>query len=128
MATPHIIDVHHHFVPEAYKEALSAAGDACPPPGFQPPLRQWNASRSIEEMDKAGIASALVSITTPGIHFGDDARARILARACNEAGAQMMVDHRLRFGLFAALPLPDIDASLDEIGRASCRERVFRTV
>lgn len=118
MATPHIIDVHHHFVPQAYKDALIAAGDACPPPGFQPPLRQWSAVRSLEEMDKAAIATAMVSITTPGIHFGDDAKARALARDCNDAGARMVVDHPRRFGLFAALPLPEIDASLREIAYA----------
>jgi predicted TIM-barrel fold metal-dependent hydrolase len=57
-------------------------------------------------------------VTTPGIHFGDDAAARKLARQCNEAGAQMMQDRPQRFGLFAALPLPDIEASLNEIAYA----------
>jgi len=113
-----IIDIHHHFVPEAYKTALAAEGAACPPPGFQPPLRNWTPERSLAAMDEAGIASALVSITTPGIHFGDDAKARRLARQCNEAGARLMADHNKRFGLFAALPLPDIAASLAEIAHA----------
>ena len=113
-----IIDVHHHFVPQAYKDALAAAGAACPPPGFQAPLRNWTVSRSLEAMDEARIATAMISITTPGIHFGDDAKARNLARACNEAGARMVADHPGRFGLFAALPLPDIKASLGEIAYA----------
>ena len=118
MPSPHIIDIHHHFVPEAYRNALIEAGDACPPPGFQAPLRNWSEARALEELDKAGIASAMLSVTTPGIHFGDDAKARRLARACNEAGAKMAADHGKRFGLFAALPLPDVKASLDEIAFA----------
>lgn len=113
-----LIDVHHHFVPEAYKDALAAAGAACPPPGFQAPLRDWTLARSLAAMDEAGIATAILSITTPGIHFGDNAAAKRLARACNEVGARMVTDHPRRFGLFAALPLPDIEASLSEIGYA----------
>jgi predicted TIM-barrel fold metal-dependent hydrolase len=113
-----IIDIHHHFVPQAYKDALVETGDACPPPGFQAPLRDWTVARSLDAMDAAGIATSLVSITTPGIHFGDDAKARALARACNEAGAGLAASHLRRFGLFAALPLPDIDASLAEIAYA----------
>jgi len=118
MAARPRIDVHHHFVPPSYKDALAAMGAACPPPGFQAPLRDWTEARSLEEMDRADIATAMISITTPGIHFGDDGRARRLARECNVAGARMMADHPERFGLFAALPLPDIAASLDEISFA----------
>lgn len=113
-----IIDIHHHFVPEAYKDALIAAGDACPTPGFQAPLRNWSPARSLEEMDRGGVESAVLSITTPGIHLGDDAKARKLARECNEAGAKLVGDHKKRFGLFAALPLPDIEGALAEIAYA----------
>ena len=35
-----------------------------------------------------------------------------LARACNEYGAKLVQDHPTRFGLFAAMPLPDVDATL----------------
>ncbi len=118
MTKSRIIDIHHHFVPQAYRDALLACGDACPPPGYQAPLRNWSAAHSLEEMDKAGIASAMVSITTPGIHFGDGAKAQILARQCNEDGARLAADHSGRFGLFAALPLPEIEASLREIAFA----------
>ncbi len=69
-------------------------------------------------MDEAGIATAMISVTTPGIHFGDDAAAQKLARQCNDAGAKMVRDRPQRFGLFAALPLPDIDAGLEEIAYA----------
>ena len=116
--TAHRIDVHHHFVPQVYKDALLALGDACPAPGYQAPLKNWSEQRSLEQMDEAGIATAIVSVTTPGIHFGDNEAAKKLARQCNDAGARMMADWPARFGLFAALPLPDIDASLGEIAYA----------
>jgi 6-methylsalicylate decarboxylase len=115
MAAPHRIDVHHHFVPQVYKDALIACGDKCPAPGYQPPLQNWTVERSLDQMDAAGIASAMISVTTPGIHFGDDAAARKLARQCNDAGAKTVADRPQRFGLFAALPLPDIAGSLTEM-------------
>jgi hypothetical protein len=41
-------------------------------------------------MDRRGVATALLSITTPGIWFGDAQAARTLARECNEYAAQMV--------------------------------------
>jgi predicted TIM-barrel fold metal-dependent hydrolase len=66
-------------------------------------------------MDRGGVAAAVVSITNPGIWFGDAEATKRLARACNEYGAALVRDHPRRFGLFAALPLPDVDATLKEI-------------
>jgi 6-methylsalicylate decarboxylase len=71
-------------------------------------------------MDRAGVATAVVSCTERGVWFGDDfeqerPQAIRLAREVNEFGAKMMSDYKGRFGLFAVLPLPDIDASLREI-------------
>ena len=62
-----------------------------------------------------GVAAAVVSITNPGLWFGDKAVTNRLARACNEYGAKLVQDHPTRFGLFAAMPLPDVDATLKEI-------------
>jgi len=41
--------------------------------------------------------------------------ARAFARETNEYGARQVSDHKGRFGLFAVLPLPDIDATLREV-------------
>lgn len=66
-------------------------------------------------MDQQGVATALLSVTSPGVWFGDRDEARRLAREMNEYGARMASDFRGRFGLFALLPLPLIDESLQEI-------------
>jgi len=69
-------------------------------------------------MDRGGVAAAIVSITNPGLWFGDARQTERLARACNEYGAKLVQDHPGRFGLFAAMPLPDVDATLKEIAYA----------
>jgi aminocarboxymuconate-semialdehyde decarboxylase len=66
-------------------------------------------------MDDAGIDVAVVSLSTPGVHTGDNAKARALARRCNEFSAELIRSRPDRFGGFAYLPLPDVDASLEEL-------------
>jgi aminocarboxymuconate-semialdehyde decarboxylase len=69
-------------------------------------------------MDDAGIDVAVTSISTPGVHTGNDRRARSLARRCNEFGAKLVQMRPERFGAFACLPLPDVDGSLAELSYA----------
>jgi 6-methylsalicylate decarboxylase len=109
---PRRIDMHHHFAPPAW------IADVTGRPLLQPANTRWTPELSIEDMDKGGVAAAVVSITNPGLWFGDPAQARRLARACNDYGAKLVLDHPTRFGLFAAMPLPDVDATLREIAYA----------
>ena len=109
---PRRIDMHHHFAPPAW------VADVKGRPLLQPANTRWMPEQSIEDMNRGGIAAAVVSITNPGLWFGDTAQSRRLARACNEYGARLVSDHPTRFGLFAAIPLPDVDASLAEIAYA----------
>jgi predicted TIM-barrel fold metal-dependent hydrolase len=103
----HRIDIHHHVAPPRYVEETRALQ--------QPPMLAWSPQRSIDDMDQAGVATAITSITTPGIWLGDDAQGRHLARICNDYAAELIRDFPSRFGMFAALPLPDTDGSLHEI-------------
>jgi predicted TIM-barrel fold metal-dependent hydrolase len=103
----HRIDIHHHIAPPKYIEEMRAL--------LQPPTLAWTPARSIEDMDQAGVATAITSITTPGVWIGGHDQGRRVARDCNDYAARMAADHPGRFGLFAALPLPDIEASLREI-------------
>ena len=111
------IDVHHHLLPPAY---VTAAGPAliAQAPDFAFVLRDWSPARSIEAMDQSGIATAITSLSTPGVFSAGAAGARALARACNDFAAGMMRDHPGRFGMFATLPMPDVDGSLAEIAYA----------
>ena len=106
---PRWIDLHNHFAPPAWVTEVRGR------PLLQPANTRWTAEQSIEDMDRGGVAAAIVAITNPGLWFGDVAQTRRLARACNDYGATLVRDHPGRFGLFAALPLPDVDASLKEI-------------
>src|SRR5713101_4475342 len=77
-------------------------------------LERMDGAPSVSAMDRDGIAAASVSIS-PSLWFGDIAATRKIARDWNEYAAEMARDHRGRFGIFAALPLPDVEASLKEI-------------
>lgn len=117
-AAPFRIDVHQHFVSPAYYATLNQKNAIAPVPG----LASWKAfspSGALEELDRLGVAAAMLSVTAPGVWFGDPQEARRLARELNEFGASRMVGaYKGRFGLFAVLPLPDVDGSLAEIAYA----------
>jgi len=104
-----IIDVHYHYSSPMYREVLRPMGTG------QTPIIEWNDVKAVEDMDRYGVAVSMLSISEPGVHFGDDAKARALARDCNEYGVTLMQKYRGRFGLFAILPLPDVDGALKEI-------------
>src|SRR5271154_5647319 len=104
-----LVDVHHHFFPPTLVTELDRAKQNLTG------AKDWTASRSLEDMDNAGVSTAILSITTPGVSFADDALARRLARECNDYAARLRSDHAGRFGHFAILPWPNADASLREI-------------
>lgn len=109
------IDVHHHILPPAYVRRLGARIGAQGLSGATP---AWSAEVSLEAMDRNGIGLALTSVSSPGFWFGDTAESADLARASNEFAAALSKDHPRRFASFAGLPLPSIEASLDEIAYA----------
>ena len=86
------------------------------PDGFAAP--QWSAEATPAMMDRIGIVTGMLSVSSPGVHFGNDGKARVLARSVNEFAARTMTDYRGRFGGFASLPLPDVDGALHEIAYA----------
>jgi len=114
-AARRILDLHHHFgSPRWIKRMAESQRQGWQ--GFQ----EYTPARAIETMDEGGTQTAFISCTEPGVWFGDDFErerqdAILLSRDMNEYGARMVSDYKGRFGLFAVLPLPDIDASLKEI-------------
>jgi predicted TIM-barrel fold metal-dependent hydrolase len=114
---PARIDVHHHILPPPYmlraRDRVLEISDR-----DHSALLNWTPARAVEEMDRAGIATAITSLSLPGVWFGGVEAARALARTCNEYAAQMVKDYPGRFGWFAAVPLPDTDGSLRELAYA----------
>ena len=108
------IDLHHHVIPDFYWEASNEGGEAAG--GITPP--RWTFDRALAYLDEAAIATAVVSISTPGVHFGDDLSARTLARRVNEFMAGLVQERPDRFGAFAVLPLPDVEGTLRELDYA----------
>lgn len=111
MPSPSRIDTHHHMLPEIYVSSLARLGVTT---SANVPIPKWSAQSSLEVMDRHGIAAAILSISNPGVYFGDTGFATMLARECNEAGARIADEHPGRFGYFAILPMPAVEQSIGE--------------
>lgn len=110
------IDVHAHFLPDFYVEALGRAGLRTVDGGM--PIPAWTAAAALEVMDRQGIATAMISLSSPSTHFLPPGERAGLVRQVNLAGRDLMAAHPGRFGFFATLPLPDVARALDEIAFA----------
>ncbi len=108
-----LIDVHSHFLLPEYVAAAERAGHLRP--DGMPGWPAWTVHKHLDLMDRNEIATALLSVSSPGVHFGDDFRAQVLARRVNESAAELGRDHPGRFGFFASLPLPDVEGALVEL-------------
>ena len=102
------IDTHHHFWSPTQVAAAEKVGEATPI------SRNWSVARTLDDMNKAGVATAILSSTT---YIGSlaDADARAAARESNEWATRLGGNNPGRFGLFAALPMQDTDGALREI-------------
>jgi predicted TIM-barrel fold metal-dependent hydrolase len=117
------IDVHYHLLAPPYYKDEAIWKIVQPTLGNLPPEQRnaainWSPSMALEEMDKNQIETIVSSIPIPGVWLGDVAQGRRLARLFNDYAAQLRRDHPGRFGLFAPVPLPDIEGSLAEIAYA----------
>lgn len=108
------VDIHHHIIPDFYRAATEVGGQSVG--GVLP--APWTEAGALSFMDEAGIDVAVTSISAPGVHLGDNAQARDLARRCNDVTAELIRNRPDRFGGFAILPLPDVDGALHELARA----------
>jgi predicted TIM-barrel fold metal-dependent hydrolase len=98
------VDVHHHVVPPQF------ADDSMP-------IKLPDIDVQLRSMDRWHIQTAVTSLT-PRVLLKNRHQLGDAARTCNEFQAQMVREHPARFGAFALLPLPDVDAALEEISYA----------
>ncbi len=110
------IDVHAHFLPECYVEALAKAGLTTLDGGF--PIPAWSEAAALEMMERQKIGQAMISLSSPSTHFLPVEQKPALVRQVNEEGAGLVRRHPDRFGFFASLPLPDVDGALTEMAYA----------
>ena len=107
------IDVHHHMLPPEYASLTRdrileiTSGDTT--------VLKWTPSVTLDQMEQYGIASSILSLPVPGAWYQGKENSRKLARIANEYGANLAKEYPGKFGMFAALPLPDVDGSLTEI-------------
>jgi predicted TIM-barrel fold metal-dependent hydrolase len=107
-----LIDVHAHFLTDRYVAAAQGAGII--QPDGMPAWPSWSVADHLELMEHNRIAKAVLSISSPGVHFGDDAAAATLARDVNTYASDVSAEHPNRFAFFASLPLPCVEAAVDE--------------
>jgi 6-methylsalicylate decarboxylase len=110
------IDTHHHMLPPDYRDMLrrgeidEAGGRALP---------EWSPEGSLRTMADLDVATAILSVSTPGTTFlSGAADAAALARDLNDYGADLVASAPDRFGFFATVPMPLIDESVAEVVRS----------
>ena len=113
------IDVHAHYWSEDYIELLVELGH-----GDAAAVRGLGAGGGAELdarlrlMDRAGVEVQVLS-ACPQLPYDEDGqKATRAARFVNDQYAELVKRHQDRFRAFAALPLPHVDESIGEMGRA----------
>lgn len=112
------IDVHFHFMPPAYMKEEHERLASYTHNLSANAMMSSTPQQGLEAMEQAGIETAVASISTPGVWYGDVAASRRLAREWNDFAATVIRDHPGRFGLFAVVAPPDTEGALKEAAYA----------
>jgi predicted TIM-barrel fold metal-dependent hydrolase len=116
-----ITDLHAHYHPRAYIEAIQALADVrrggAMAPHADTDTDEHLAAR-LEHMDQAGVGLQVLSPAAGRSPYsGDEAASVAAARLCNDQHAELVARRPDRFQAFVTLPLPHVDASLRELER-----------
>ena len=112
-----IYDIHEHYIPDCYKQALLEHGSK----GIESdglPTPDWSVEKQLKFMDEMNIKTAFISLASPHPYWGNNKETVELIRKINNEGAAIVSKYPDRFKLFATLPLPDIENSIKEINYA----------
>jgi 6-methylsalicylate decarboxylase len=110
------IDTHHHAIPNFYRDLLRKA--KIDESGGRT-LPQWSPEGSLATMAELNVATAILSVSTPGTAFLPSITdAASLARDINDYLAELVAAQPDRFGFFATIPMPHRTASIDEAVRS----------
>jgi predicted TIM-barrel fold metal-dependent hydrolase len=103
------IDAHAHIMPPDYRAELERREL------MTVPLPPWSPELLDGLLDRHAIDAAVLSLSPPGVFFGDQGLADELARLVNERTAEHVRSAPERFAGLAVLPLPDVDRALAEL-------------
>lgn len=106
-----VIDVHAYIIPQTYLSELERH-NALMAEGF--PLPKWTIENQLKWMDDAGVRTSVLSLAAPRPYFGDAKESAIIVRQLNEERARAKAEHHGRFLWCATLPLPDVEAAIQE--------------
>lgn len=110
--TKQIIDIHTHFLTPKYLKFLEKH-NALLEDGF--PLPEYDNKKHLDLINKCSIKWSLLSISSPHPYFKDDIENSIkMCRHLNEQMAQLKKDDPKHFGFQACLPLPNVEAAIQE--------------
>lgn len=107
-----IIDVHSHFISPEYMDSLVKHHREMED-GFPAPT--WSIEEHLAYMDAAGIEKSLISVSSPHFHSGDAKEAIELGRMMDEQAAAYKKQYPERIMFAAALPVPEIEASVEAV-------------
>jgi aminocarboxymuconate-semialdehyde decarboxylase len=127
------LDLHTHYYPEEYFQMIRDYGsefafDKDPTGrtiithrgtrffGVTPPMT--DSAKRLEDMDRVGIDTEVISLSTPNIFFADEGRQPEVARIINDSYAELIARHPERFKGFASIPMDAPDESISELHRA----------
>ena len=127
-----VVDVHNHYYPPRYMEALRSGDSAVTikidkdgnpevhyPGDFNTAVRgHRDIAYRQEVLEQEGVTTQVLSLTTPGTHVEDPERAVRLARMVNDEFAEAVAERSPWFAALATLPLNDPRASVTEFRRA----------
>jgi aminocarboxymuconate-semialdehyde decarboxylase len=127
-----VIDVHNHFYPPEYLDALhdpesvvrvtfDDAGNPCVhyPGDYNVAVQgHRDIAYRADVLAREGVDTQVITLTTPGTHVEPPARAAKLAACVNDAFAAIVRARGPRFAALATLPLSDPAASVAELRRA----------
>ena len=105
-------DYHAHYTSEEYLDFLDKHS-ALLEDGF--PIPKYDYKEHLALMDELGIKWSLLSVSTPQPYFdGFDEESRKMCRKLNEDMAELKAKYPSRFGFQAILPLPNVEAAIEE--------------
>ena len=126
-------DLHTHYYPQSYFRLIEEVGGdfsfGQSPTGqtiirfrgsrffgITPPMT--DPRKRLEDMDRVGIDTEVLSLSTPNVYFVEGKAQANVARMVNDAYAELAAMHPGRFLGFASIPMDDPDAAVRELERA----------